>query len=123
MKKAFRIFWGLFILGFVIKFFHIPGGEALFVLSIMTLTILAIIEFVKGIIQKAPLVVYGKLFDLNLILWLGYFVARLRFCPWLLGFLQFCLCIMISAYLMFKLKSNDRSSRRSGVRGGRRARW
>jgi hypothetical protein len=107
MKTTIRIFLGLFFLGFILKLYHIAGGEAIVALTSMTLTVLLIITFVKGIIKKDTLI-YNKLFDLNLILWLDYFVARLRFCNWLLGYFEFFLCVGISVYLIFKIEHSDK---------------
>jgi hypothetical protein len=102
MRKALQIFLGLFILGFFLKLFHIPGWGQLLFFSALILTVLTIVGYIKSCVKKDSFA-DSRLFELSLVLWLDYFLTRINF--WAVGFYLIYFCIGISIYMIFKIKN------------------
>lgn len=103
MKTSQRIFLGLFILGFILKVFHIPGAAMLLTLSASTLTVLTMIRYVKSLLAKDTSDI-KRLFELGLVLWLDYFLTRIQY--WGIGTYLIYLCFLVSMYLIIRFISN-----------------
>jgi len=106
MKRTLQIFLGLFILGFFLKLFHIPGWGQLLFFSALILTVLTIVGYIISCVKKDSFT-DSRLFELSLVLWLDYFLTRINL--WAVGFYLIYCCIGISIYMIYKTKNKIRN--------------
>ncbi|MDP4269338.1 MAG: hypothetical protein Q8909_04335 [Bacteroidota bacterium] len=112
MKRTTEILAGLTGLGIIISFLVLPFGKLLSVISIVTLTAIAITRLIKEVIKKEPSVIQ-RLYELTCILWLLVLISRIMF--WEIGKPIYYISILMSIGTLTALISRNERLELKGI--------